>query len=388
MNCSTSAFYRIGRKKSKKAKPFDRVDNVSFMIVVSLRRSNPTVYRFVRHSRRFDIRCWKSDPRRLFPADMPLSASIHWKTADLASRRGEKDRAGSSIWTAARFKMESHPSHGSPSRIPSGGLYQTAMSDHYYVRSKGKVRGPFSFEKLKTQARKGHVTKTDQISEDKQNWRPARQVEGLFPKSAKRSDPEAAAKTADPKRPRRDPGEELVPVTILDDEPMDVAEPESRTEWHYCLQGDEQTQGPVSEAKLKRLFRSGRLPYDTLVWNETFTDWVEAGRIPAFLPNAASPSAGGAYPSADPADSEMEAPVPPLASASLILAILGIAFPIGLGSVLAVVFGHVALSQIKAGRGVYQGESMAKTGLIIGYVTLAILLMAGSAWLIYQVAQN
>ena len=262
------------------------------------------------------------------------------------------------------------------------------MSDTYYVRSQGKVLGPFSFEELKTKAGKGHLKKTHQVSTDKKQWQSARRVEGLFPPAPKppQRGPAGAAS----------PGQEieLVDVNIIEDEPLEVDE---ETEWHYCLQGDAETQGPVSEAKLKRLFQSGRLPYDTLVWNENLTDWVEAGRIPALHSAPARAAAGPAIHTeiplidtrsgyAEPDGDEL--PVPPLASASLILGILGIAIPIGVGSVLAIVFGHLALGQIKANRRIYQGENMAKSGLIIGYVTLAILLVAGSAWLIYQMAQK
>lgn len=263
------------------------------------------------------------------------------------------------------------------------------MSDSYYVRSQGKVHGPFSFDDLKTKAGKGHLKKTHQVSTDRRKWQPARRVEGLFPPPPKPPQPTPEAKAPEVVEP------ELVEVSLIDDEPLEVVEPEDETEWHYCLQGDEQTQGPILETRLKKLFQSGRLPYDTLVWNETLGDWVEANRIPALQgpPANAEPAAtmevniidsdsGGFSPMSS------GLPIPPLASASLILGILGIAIPIGVGSVLAIVFGHLSLSQIKANRQTYQGEGMAKTGLILGYVSLAILLMAFLVWLIIKVTQS
>jgi hypothetical protein len=265
------------------------------------------------------------------------------------------------------------------------------MSDSYYVRSQGKVVGPYSFEDLKAKAGKGHLKKTHQVSTDKKTWQAARRVEGLFPPLPKL-----------PPRSAREPeapalGEpELVEVTLIEEEPLEIPAPEDQTEWHYCLQGDEQTQGPVSETKLRRLFQSGRLPLDTLVWNETLSDWVEATRIPA-LHAAPVPGAGpvvsaevplfDAQSDFPPAEGE-DLPVPPLASASLILGILGIAIPIGVASVLAIVFGHLALSQIQANRPYFQGEGMAKTGLILGYIVLTILLLGGSAWLILHLARS
>lgn len=278
--------------------------------------------------------------------------------------------------------MESRRNWLPPKFLPFQVPFDAAMSDTYYVRSQGKVLGPYSFEELKTKAGKGHLKKTHQISTDKRQWQSARRVEGLFPPAPKPPQREPAG----PASPVREI--ELVDVNIIEDEPIGV---DDETEWHYCLQGDAETQGPVSEAKLKRLFQSGRLPDDTLVWNENLTDWVEAGRIPTLQSAPARAAAEiplidtrSAY--AEPDGDEL--PVPPLASASLILGILGIAIPVGVGSVLAIVFGHLALGQIKDNRRFYQGENMAKTGLIIGYVTLAILLVAASAWLIYQMGQG
>ncbi|GAA2618266.1 DUF4190 domain-containing protein [Actinomadura fulvescens] len=58
-----------------------------------------------------------------------------------------------------------------------------------------------------------------------------------------------------------------------------------------------------------------------------------------------------------------------MATASMILGIIGI-FTCGFGSILAVIFGHVAQSQIRrTGEG---GSGMAVAGLIMGYIMLAL----------------
>jgi hypothetical protein len=59
-----------------------------------------------------------------------------------------------------------------------------------------------------------------------------------------------------------------------------------------------------------------------------------------------------------------------LAVASLVLGILWILW---VGSVLAVIFGHVALSQIKRSYGALTGRGMAIAGLVLGYLGLATL---------------
>lgn len=61
-----------------------------------------------------------------------------------------------------------------------------------------------------------------------------------------------------------------------------------------------------------------------------------------------------------------------LAVASLIAGIAGILFCVlFVPSVLAVVFGHVSLSQIKRSGGHEQGQGMAVTGLVLGYLGVA-----------------
>lgn len=59
-----------------------------------------------------------------------------------------------------------------------------------------------------------------------------------------------------------------------------------------------------------------------------------------------------------------------LAVASLVLGILWILW---VGSVLAVIFGHVALSQIKRSYGALTGRGMAIAGLVLGYLGIATL---------------
>jgi hypothetical protein len=51
-----------------------------------------------------------------------------------------------------------------------------------------------------------------------------------------------------------------------------------------------------------------------------------------------------------------------------------------LGSFLAVIFGHIALSQIKASGGRQQGDGLAIAGLVLGYMGLATLLLFVLVW--------
>ena len=62
-----------------------------------------------------------------------------------------------------------------------------------------------------------------------------------------------------------------------------------------------------------------------------------------------------------------------LAVASLILGILWLCW---LGSVLAVIFGHVALSQIKKSGNTQGGKGLAIAGLVLGYLGVVTLILA------------
>lgn len=73
-------------------------------------------------------------------------------------------------------------------------------------------------------------------------------------------------------------------------------------------------------------------------------------------------------------------PMPPSTSyfaiASLACALAGIfvffPFGAGLGSILGIIFGHVALGDINRSRGTKVGKGMAVAGLVIGYLVLAL----------------
>lgn len=68
----------------------------------------------------------------------------------------------------------------------------------------------------------------------------------------------------------------------------------------------------------------------------------------------------------------MQATVAGLAIASMVLGILWIYW---LGSVLAIIFGHIALSQIKKSNGWKTGRGMAIAGVVLGYVGMATLVL-------------
>ncbi len=57
------------------------------------------------------------------------------------------------------------------------------------------------------------------------------------------------------------------------------------TLWHYEVNG--QAVGPVSQANIHMLLRSGRINAQTLVWCEDLAEWTPLGQVPALLSGGA-----------------------------------------------------------------------------------------------------
>ncbi len=61
------------------------------------------------------------------------------------------------------------------------------------------------------------------------------------------------------------------------------------------------------------------------------------------------------------------------AIASLICSILGFIGVLGFGSIMGVIFGHMAIREIDRSNGRQQGRGMAQAGLILGYIGIGII---------------
>jgi hypothetical protein len=66
------------------------------------------------------------------------------------------------------------------------------------------------------------------------------------------------------------------------------------------------------------------------------------------------------------------------AIASLVLSVLGL---FGIGSLLGIIFGHRARREIRQSGGYQGGDGLALAGIIIGYVTLALFVLAIALWI-------
>jgi hypothetical protein len=109
-------------------------------------------------------------------------------------------------------------------------------------------------------------------------------------------------------------------------------------------------------------------------------DRLVADVVPPPPPAPPAPAPAPAYPYPQPYASYQPAPTTNgLAVASLVAGFFWVAW---FGSFLAIVFGHVALSQIKQSGGRQTGYGLALAGLVLGYIEVGFLLL----WLLVYLA--
>lgn len=254
-------------------------------------------------------------------------------------------------------------------------------SETWYVRSRGRVLGPLTWEQLLALRHRGQLARFDQLSHDKQGWVAADSVERLFPKAgtgAFIAGPDAHTPARG--RPRED---ESSGFLILDDEapgeavagPAAAAGPaaEEPLGWHYA---DGSTpQGPVDYPELKRLARQGRIGPATLFWRTGLEQWTPGSDLPELnrlWPFEKDPPAAQGRGSAPPPVRDAGArPVvlPPNASP---LAMISLASNLlcGVGSLAAIVVGVLALRQIARSGGRLGGRQEALAGIVLGIAGL------------------
>ena len=144
-------------------------------------------------------------------------------------------------------------------------------------------------------------------------------------------------------------------------------------------------------ADLTLFISTGELTSEDYVWTDGMPDWIETHRVPGLfepLPEgwdvdaaAASGAVSGCDSAGQPIASTKSSA---MAVASLVLGLLGTNIFFFLGSILAVVFGHIALKQIQQSRNVVSGRGMAIAGLVLGYIVLIATSVVGVVLLLLQ----
>lgn len=234
-------------------------------------------------------------------------------------------------------------------------------SGGWYVRSKGRILGPFSWAQLESLRDRGQLARFHEVSQDRQAWMAAAglfQLFGSVGSSSAPKNPDGYGLVSDPGPRPTSGGGEGPPV------------------WFFARDGTHH--GPVHLVELRRMAASGEMTASTQVWSQGMPNWVPAHQVPelGFGQLAAVSAAPGTGMVQDQVQQTSSQPLvfQPTRTSGLAIAslVLGILWICGLGSLLATIFGAVALHQISRSRGQIEGKGMAIAGLVLGILGLSL----------------
>jgi len=157
-------------------------------------------------------------------------------------------------------------------------------------------------------------------------------------------------------------------------------------QWYYSKNSTQI--GPVADAELRAKLASGEVIGTDLVWREDMADWravagveelrdalarypLAAPMVPAggvsspYAPPHAQPQAAGGMP--------VPLPTSGLAVASLVCGIMSLVTCMFLPGIPAVICGHLALNHLSRPAVRMTGRGMAVAGLVMGYLSIAVL---------------
>lgn len=140
------------------------------------------------------------------------------------------------------------------------------MDEHFYVRIRGRVQGPYEVDKLRSLVRRGQLSRMHEVSNDKVVWKQAADFPELF------SSPEV--RTAANNSAEHRQAAESADVGVMDrDEPP----AQDSKEWYYAKNNVQN--GPVTFDHLRALTQAGAVVGEDLVWKEGMTEWKPAWQI-------------------------------------------------------------------------------------------------------------
>lgn len=148
----------------------------------------------------------------------------------------------------------------------------------------------------------------------------------------------------------------------------------------FYIARDGQQTGTFSKEEVQRRLASGELLPTDRGWCEGMGEWTPLSAFsnltgPAFS-TPAIVSAPAYYPPATTSG---------MAVASLVMGILSFTFFPGLPAILAVIFGHSALSTIRTSQGRISGHGLAVAGLVLGYIWVGLLLVVFAILLVFLI---
>lgn len=264
----------------------------------------------------------------------------------------------------------------------------------WYIRSRGRILGPFGFGQLEGLRNQGRLAKFDEVSQDRRAWVRADSMPELYP--AMDLPPELAG--ASGSLPAAEPAEPVYALNAQESRVPGSAADEVSSWFYMSSQG--QT-GPVKLTELVRFAQTGVVGPETLIWTAAMGDWVPARTVPALgLAHVDQRGAAGKETRKGDGDATTAPQGIGLAVSSFILGLVGLitavmffvtsavaasvrgnqdAFGIifltmwgvwGLSSLLAVVFGAIGMARSARDEGRRRGFGLAVTGLVLGIVGL------------------
>lgn len=249
------------------------------------------------------------------------------------------------------------------------------MSERYYIRIRGQVQGPYTQEHLRSLARRGQFSRFHEVSTDGASWFRAEDFPQFFATVTPTKPPygpapadrvSAAPGTGTPVR--ENPAEASPDATAApaaaEPPPSQAGSVGNGREWYYA-RGDEEY-GPVDLEFLKMLVYGGKLGPEDLIWKDPMPEWLPARSLVDLAPHQ---SQAGLTPGSGPA--------PQMSGMAVWSLVLGILWLGGLGSLLAIVLGVLALSQIRQSGGRLSGKPVAAAGTALGVVLLTLTAIVG-----------
>jgi hypothetical protein len=158
------------------------------------------------------------------------------------------------------------------------------MVEKLYVRSRGRVLGPFDEEKLRSLARQGQLSRIHEVSDDGATWVRAGQYPDLFEAlggSPAPADGSSAAAAVPQLSAAADSDSYALVPPVVNEETDGPGSGAPRHWWYW--KNDKQT-GPVDEVVLRQMLASGVLAPDDHVWSEGMPQWAPARAVAGLMP--------------------------------------------------------------------------------------------------------
>ncbi|MBL8819036.1 MAG: DUF4339 domain-containing protein [Planctomyces sp.] len=173
------------------------------------------------------------------------------------------------------------------------------MSDNFFFRIRGEVKGPFSREQIISLIRKKRLGRHHELSADGVHWQRAGDVEGLFESLVTEERTPAQEIVEEVRSPTAEPAASADAHSVAS-QPL-AGGPD---DWFYAK--GRNTHGPISARDLRAMLATGRVLGTDRIWNESLSDWVPAADVPQFM--GSIQDSGNPYPNPLPEQRQVARP--------------------------------------------------------------------------------